>query len=489
MKAKFFLLLPCAAIFGCGSEREPDETYSYGPKQGSVIAAARANGVDERALLAAAFTQSNFGSELESVGRIPGSTRITPFGLYGNAAPGTAPDDLAANASSVAKSMRTRANESHPSHQFDWMLIAAETIVGARDDSPATQTQTKVVLNELIASYNQGFSTALPGGEIVTVPPASSPIIPEKLDTIRRRLMDITPQRTEFGTFLQGNLESEEYGEKALTEMPKVNLRWCAASAIVCLDYLRLTKDSSAHFMAYRSAEGGLQFVQLHSIKKDLKWSSGSAANTVSIVLTGLAGNKTNWRPDWLTWQDYVSLQKTTLGILKSFSTFLPPGSMSKNPIDHVREEKTQVAAALPPSPVGETQTNFTLPPFWDMALFADILKVENPEIESQISTSSDGVINTFPDTRASFDISTSKLVSQLSFYSDIKGTSENPSSWELIRRSSLKDGTQSYRLEEEFAERGLSNNEYRSVRIVARNKEGKPVGFKILTFRAMGLR
>jgi hypothetical protein len=301
--------------------------------------------------------------------------------------------------------------------------------------------------------------------------------------------MDIAAQRTEFGTFLQGNLESEEYGEKSLTDMPKVNLRWCAASAIVCFDHLRLAKDSSAHFMAYRSAEGGLQFVQLHSIKKDLKWASASATNTVSIVLTGLAGNKTNWRPDWLTWRDYVSLQKTTLGVLKSFATFLPPGSMSKNPVEHVREESAPVASIAPPSPVGDMQTNFTLPPFWDLKFFGDLLRVENPETENQITTPSQATINTFPDTRASFDFATTKLVTQISFYADTKSTTESPSSWDLVRRSSLRDGTQTYRFEEEFAERGISNNEFRSLRAIARNQEGAPVGFQILTFRAMGLR
>jgi hypothetical protein len=489
MKAHLGFVVPCAILAACGSKREPDETTNYGPKQSAVVAAARTNGVNERALLAAAYVQSNFGAELDSVGRIPGATRISPFGLQSNSGAATAPDDLTANASAVAKSMRTRANESKPSQPFDWLLITAETIVGSRDDSPTTQTQTRIVLNELIAAYNNGFSTALPGGEIINVPPATEPVIAEKLDSIRRRLLDIAPQRTEFGTYLQGSLEAEEYGEKNLTAMPKVTLRWCAASAIVCFDHTRLAKDSSAHFVAYRSATGGLQFVQVHSIKKDLKWNGGTALNSVSIVLTGLAGNKTQWRPDWFAWNDYASLHKITRGVLRSFATFLPPGSMSANPIDHVRLESAPAASVIPPSTLGDPQADFTLPPFWDMKFFGDIIRIENLSQTNQLMPLAQPGITTVTDTRASFEFSAEKDVSQLTFFGDAQPTAQEPSGWELIRRSSLRENTRAYRFEEEFATRGISNNEFRSLRVIARNKLGEPVGMQIVTFRAMGLR
>ncbi len=483
----FAVSCTAVAVCACGNSRDPDESIAnYGSKQNSVIAAAKANGVDDRSLLAAAFLQSNFGSELSSTGRIPGTTRTSPFGLYGDTSAGGAPEDLTANAMAVAKTIRVLANEAKPTEAFDWLALTAQVIVGGSNETPVAQVQTHLVLNELISVYNSGFTTSLSGGEIVSIPPAQKPVNVEKLDSARLSQLEPGNARSEFGMFVQGNPESEDAGEKLLKTMPKVILRWCPASALVCFDHLRYAKTSSAHFMAYRAAEGGLQFVQIHSMRKDLKWNDSTATNAITITLSGLAGDKPEqFRTDWLGWRDYVSIQKMTRAILRSFASFLPPGSLSANPMDHVTEDLGGAPAAT--GSLGTPRQNFSLPSFWDGKLLAQMLKIEDISSSNQVEATTPG-IQTFPDTRANFEMKFGKEASQVLFDADSGSTTPGVSAWQLIRRSDLRDTIRIYRFEEEFTTRGISGNEFRSIRVLALNRKGEPIGFRVLRFRLNGL-
>jgi hypothetical protein len=484
--ATFTISLSTLALVACGSKREPQESVAnLGSKQNIVIAAAKANNVDDRALLAAAFLQSNFGTETSSAGKIPGSTRTSPFGLHGDSTGGSAPDDLTANAMAIAKNIRVLANDNAPTDAFDWLVLTAQAIVGGSAETPVAQVQTRLVLNELISTYNNGFTTSLPDGEIITIPPAQRPIAVEKLLGARKAALDPGAARSEFGMFVQANPEAEDT-EKQLKTMPKVILHWCPASALVCFDHLRYSKNTSAHFAAYRAADGGLQFIQLHSMRKDLKWNDSTATNAVSIMLTGLAGETpAQYRSDWLNWRDYVSIQKMTRAVLRSFASFLPPGSLSGNPMDHVSEDTA--STPITGGTLGGLQQNFSLPPFWDGKLLSEMLKIEDISISNEVEPTTPG-IQTFPDVRGEYQFKFGKNVSTIAFDVDNGARTKTDSAWELIRRSNLRDTNRAYRFEEEFTNRGISGNEFRALRVTALNARGEPIGFRIVRFRLNGL-
>ncbi len=488
MKSSSFCMLSLAtlALVACGSKRDPQESVAnLGSKQNIVISAARANNVDDRALLAAAFLQSNFGTETSAASKIPGSTRTTPFGLHGDSTGGSAPDDLTANALAIAKTIRVLANDNKPADAFDWLALTAQAIVGGSTETPIAQVQARLVLHELISTYNSGFTTSLPDGEIITVAPAQRPIAVEKLIGARKAALDPGAARSEFGMFIQANPEAED-SEKQLKTMPKIVLHWCPASALVCFDHLRYSKNTSAHFAAHRAADGGLQFIQLHSMRKDLKWNDSTESNAVSIMLTGLAGeNPGQYRPDWLNWRDYVSIQKMTRAVLRSFASFLPPGSMSANPMDHVSEDNA--SAPIAGGTLGGLQRNFSLPPFWDGKLLSEMLKIEDISISNEIEATTPG-IQTFPDVRAEFQFKFGKNVSSVVFDVDSGARNKSDSAWELVRRSNLRDTSQARPFEEEFTNRGISGNEFRALRVTALNARGEPIGFRIVRFRLNGL-
>jgi hypothetical protein len=486
MLTRYAISLGAIGIAACGSKRHPEESVAnFGSKQNIVVSAARAHSVDSRSLLTAAFLQSNFGSELSSASKIPGSTRTTPFGLHGDATSGSAPDDLTANSMAIAKTIRVLANENNPTDAYDWLVLTAQAIVGGSNETPIAQVQTRLVLNELVSTYNSGFATALSEGEIITVPPAQKPISVERLEGARKAALDPGSARAEFGMFVQGNPEAEDT-EKQLKAMPKIILRWCPASALVCFDHLRYSKNTSAHFMAYRAAEGGLQFIQLHSMRKDLRWGDSVTNNSVTITLSGLAGETpAQYRTDWLGWRDYASIQKMTLAVLRSFASFLPPGSLSANPMDHVTEDLG--SSPISSGTLGGASQSFALPAFWDGKLLSEMLKTKDLNASNQVEAPL-LTIQTFPDVRAQFDFRFENDVATVMFYADTGSRNINESAWELIRRSSLRENTRTYRFEEEFTNRGISGNEFRSLRVVALNRAGEPIGFRIVRFRLNGL-
>jgi hypothetical protein len=174
-----------------------------------------------------------------------------------------------------------------------------------------------------------------------------------------------------------------------------------------------------------------------------------------------------------------------TLAVLRSFASFLPPGSLSANPMDHVTEDLG--SSPISSGTLGGASQSFALPAFWDGKLLSEMLKTKDLNASNQVEAPL-LTIQTFPDVRAQFDFRFENDVATVMFYADTGSRNINESAWELIRRSSLRENTRTYRFEEEFTNRGISGNEFRSLRVVALNRAGEPIGFRIVRFRLNGL-
>ncbi len=474
------LLALCTAsvlLTACGDDNfETDRPISKrSSKAAAVRSAARANQVDERALLVAAFTQSNFGTELSATGQIPGVTRTSPFGLVGNSTRGTVPQDLAANATSFARAVRDQARLTRPQQPFDWLVLTAHVIVGSNQASPLGQIQVRLVLNELISRYNNGFSSLLPSGESIVVPPAKHPIEVESLDPKRRAILKMPEKGSDVDTVWNGNGDAGDAVNRP-RDLPKIILRWCPASTLVCFDHLRFTAESPSHYMAFRGADQTLQFVQMHALDKDLRWYGSTANNAISITLTGLIGEKQETlRPESFDWGAAVSLQRLTLSILKSFENRLLTGTLG-NPSQFVVTEngKDPTLPNLTLAPDGSI--SMAMPQFWDSRFFSDLLMTPSPMPTSTIALAKGTTTRRFPGGSVNLVFKTDKSVSQLHFYADKAPTSPEDPMWELIRRSSVRPG-KSYNFREELAVSGAFGQGQRSLKVVSLNEQGQPNG------------
>jgi hypothetical protein len=481
------LSLCTAAVMlaACGGDNfETDNPISKkSSKAAAVQAAARANQVDERALLVAAFTQSNFGTELTATGQIPGVTRTSPFGLVGNSTRGSVPQDLAANATSFARAVRDQARLTRPQQPFDWLVLTAHVIVGASQTTPLGEIQVRIVLNELIARYNTGFTSLLPTGESVSVPPAKHPIVLERLDPKRRAILEIPGKTGDVGATWSGNGDAE-VADKYVTEIPKIILRWCPASTLVCFDHLRFTTETPSHFMAFRGADNTLQFIQMHPLKKDLQWYGSPANNAISITVTGLVGEKPETlRPESFEWGSAVSLQRVALSILKSFESMLSPGALGSDPSQFIVTEDGKNPALPNLTLAPEGSISMAMPQFWDSRFFADLLKIPSPENKNTISLAKGSTSGKFAGGAVNLVFKTEKSVSQLHFYADKTAATPADSIWELIRRSAIRPG-KDYTFREDLSVSGAFGQDQRALKVISLNAQGQPNGMMVLRLR-----
>lgn len=268
------LFLALASLGGCGSERKKLQTgRSTGKVENAVNSIAAEKQISPRILLVAAHTQSNFGAPSD-----PALMRQTArASYYAMPIASTGPidgNDITANTRLLAGKMSEIAKASPPQKPFDWLVVAANVIVGqVADDPNVRDLEIRSVLVELISSYNRGFS-AIAAGDTIALPPLpeQQQIVTTNLDERQIQYINGFRFRKDYGSdfFLAGPSQAN-VTEKDKSTTPRLLLIWCPAGNLICLDSYRTNKDSPVHFLVTQSLDGQLETTQYYPISQDLQ--------------------------------------------------------------------------------------------------------------------------------------------------------------------------------------------------------------------------
>lgn len=311
-----------AGLSGCGKEENNDDggNSAQGREQ-SIKSAAREHDIPEQLMLAAAYSQTHFGlrNSQPNLNLVDGSQNVF-FNMDESA---DAPQDMYESAKRFAARVKENAEKtsSIPKNDqiFDWIYLIADSIVGkqpeacakdlkaegcAYDTADARKMGRHLVMSELFHTYNNGYLASIDGKVSLMEKQEASKVFREsKLSPTQRQRFSKQVLNNEVLSNL--NAEVPRAGKGPL----KVVIRWCPGSAFQCYQQARKSSENSAHFLLYHSIDDGLDHIKLHDVKNDLRWNEKVANDTITFMLTGLAGTSPETlNPEWYDWNDYARL-------------------------------------------------------------------------------------------------------------------------------------------------------------------------------------
>ncbi len=504
------------AVYGCvqlscaAEKKANNPGIETGPRVSAVIETAHDKNIDERVLLTTTYVQSNFGYNIpRPENKLPDSNRGHIFGLSQARNSNLSPTDFDVNLKFFAEKLKTNAALRPPRDSFDWYWLAAQTIVGENVADPNLKDiSIRLVLLGLIDTHNKGFAALLPNNENFVLPPADeSQIIDlKKLDAGQGRYVSNFRFGKDFASdlFVAGRKEAET--QKPIPEKPKpdalptdkppqpaefptIVINWCPASTLTCFEHLKSTVDSPTHFFSYKGRNGEREVIQFHDINKDLNWYGTTRTNTVSLTIAGPAGTtRDDLRPDWIDWEDYMSIKQTIQSIVMQISRDIP--GLVSAPIGETSWLKTHVVEAapgfhlaptLPASKIG--QPDFTLPLFWDSKLFRELLERNlMPRNFSQVRVETPSVGQVFEGTQAAFSIYPDPETTSLEIYQDSENA-EFGKSWDLISKADISLADPRFDDTHNFRNPGANGTGARAIKIVCRKQDGTLLGTRVVRF------
>lgn len=501
----WLLAVPCAAFLGplsgCADEKkQAAPRATKGAELSALDAAAKESGIDVRYLVTAAYVQSNFAADAAHKEQGPqAAERDLIFGMPLVGQPPGTPDTLEARAKVLASQMSERAKKHSPSTSFDWLLCAAQVLVGDTEKDPNIRDfQVRMVLLQLIEAFNSGFAVLAPNSQAPDiVPPASEKerVDIKTLDAGRSRYVTgFRFDRNVAAELLVTSNPSAVAGPRQTGDFPKVVLRHCPGSALACFDHFRKSKDTGAHFLAYRTSPGSLELVQFHDVSKDLAWYGKPQDDSIVIVVAGLSGvTASTARTDWLDWEDYVALRRVLVDIITQTARTL------RLDIDAVLQGNTFKPAFLDATvkelfkepeetaPIPKGKSGFLLPATWDSGLFREVLRLTTePRLFGQIRVDAPKVGQSYNGNRAFFAFYPDTEAAEIQLFQDKAGTPGNP--WDLILKRDYSPAQQRFDYTHEFRRKGVTGTNVRSVKIVARAADGRVLGTRIVRFSLTGI-
>lgn len=496
-----FLLMPLAApsLSACSSQavKEAPE-FSGGPVGRAIRMAAAETKMDERALFLAGFTQSNFGTDARHVsGPLPsGEGRTALFGLRAEDLGKERSDDLYGNARALGQKVAGLAKERPPRDTFDWLLLTAESISGrpSENGDDIRQANVRLVLMDLIRVHNAGFSTTV-GDESVIVEKAEQDKVIDirNLDEGRARYLSQFRFNREYGTdsYLPGN-PAALAGDKDPNVTPKVELRWCPRSTLLCFEHLRQAENGASHFMLFQGDRGQTEILQMFDLTKDLHWFDGARKDIISLTIVGAAGLEAqSLRANWFDWEDYVGLRQVVRDVLQETIRRFQrqdPEPKLKDPA-FLRAQVVENLAWPADEAEAKNGWHFPLPVFWDSELFGELIRQPNaPKRTSlvRVQSPSDGQV--IEGTSVSFRIFPDPQSSEVSIYQDRQGATPGQP-WDLILKREWEAGKAEFDFSHVFRSQGAAKNQTRAVKVVARKADGSLLGTRIVRFTLKGIK
>lgn len=469
MRMAAIWLATATLLASCGrSERGGQDSDPGLGTRGLVVSRiAQERGIEPRILLAAAYTQSRLGAGVESVKALPGTARATPFGLVGEGTTGKPSDLLAESAGRLADAIQAAALEGNATTALSWLSLTAEAIVG-----PSMRVQRRIVLEDLVRTYNEGFVLILPDGELITLAKAATPI---QISGETQSTLGSGIDWPEKGESFPGTAEAE-VSTRGHAQAPRILFRHCGASALACLELLQRTVTTPSHFMAFRDAQGRLRLVQMHGLDKDLTWYDAVAEDIISVTLTGFAEDRNvGTDPSWFSWHDYVQLRGMVQDLLTVGRAQRGQGpSLGGAALSSFVLLESATATVLE-TPAG--QPRFALPAFWDSELMVNVLDGTVPG-----DCASDAVKVANP--LATVLLPDGNLLLQLSAGAGARFMAADlltaANTWELIRRTEA-NGTELINFQEKFSSPEGNNARLVSLRFRALDAQRRTCGFQIV--------
>ena len=457
-----------------GGSPAPVSTAAY------VTSVAEAQGIPTRTLFAVAYSQSQFGLQSQTSGASQNLLLSPNRNDYFGFLPPQKSADFRESTQIFAKNLGIAAQQNHPQKPFEWLLLSAKIIAGDEPDVNLRDTTTRLVLQDLVHTSNNGFTVLLPKDEIISLPP-----VPTN-ETISEAQMNLDQRRyfTDFRLGPEPIARVYAEGSKNAVSRTRLNhdqvnveIRWCPGNLISCFEHLRQTSESPSHFLYYKNHRNIGDLIQFHTIKKDLNWYGQALENTVSITVIGFAGlNSKAYTADWIDWEDHVALARFSDEILAEL------GVSTNDLATKVREKWRDDA---PPG-----KPNFVLSKLWDSLLFHDILtnhdnlrdvspvKVEFP-LSGQILNSREVMFRIYPGTDGGGGT--------LTLYQDSEHGAPGEN-WDLILKTDLAPLQRMAQVSQRFEKPGVSANSARAVKCEVRDNSGKLIGTRIVRFLLPGL-
>jgi hypothetical protein len=477
--------------FNCGSDnREKKNDQFSGPRSKAILLAARTQGINERALLTASWVQSQFGLQKNlAKANSNGSDRTSVFDVREADFKGSKLQDLGESASALAQKIKELAKSQPPKDGFDWLVLTSTAVVGDVGAAPLKEISLRITLTELINTYNAGFTAILPENEVFVMPAAhpSERIELAKLNKGQSRYL-VNDLRYGANTFVEGPKEARRE-ERDKSAVPRILLRSCPGSALRCFDALRNSTETPVHALLYRGKNGERDFLQFHPIGFDLNWYGETAKNVITIAVSGLAGSETpeTMSPDWLDWEDYVSISQSVREIYQNLRGDLPdevigsaldPANLKKNVLS------SQKGVALPDVPTTPAASpEFALPTFWDQELFQSLLALEAaPKPVSKIQIESPKPGQVFAGPLVTFALFPDPESAWVEVYQDER----NPQfgkSWDLILKRDYAPNMGIIEFRHSFKLKGATKNKGRAIKVVSKNINGQILGSRIIKF------
>ncbi|MEY4066048.1 MAG: hypothetical protein RIR26_2256 [Pseudomonadota bacterium] len=485
------------ALSGCSgkpAEKPPTQEQVYGQRIGRVLQLAGELGVKERHLMAAGYVGGYFGltDGQKNQRWLAESGRSPSLGLDLRKNPELRQLGFRAQMDVLARDIQDRAERQQPTNDFDWLALIAQAMAGDFEPDPNIRSlQIRMVLMELIEASNAGFSAALNEREVYTLPPAGDE---ERIDL---RLLDPGQLRLINGNrfptdgladlFVEGNAKARTGANITAGKAPKLVLRLCPSTALLCFDALRKTSTMGAHFLSYKALNGTRETVQFHDPKFELSWFEKPQPDTITLMIAGTTGaTRETSRTELFDWEDYVALRS----VIRRAAGRLTQDIMTDNPSAVQREFiRSSVQETLGMLDENAEPPQFPLGATWDSDLFRELLASEmTPKQTSQIKveqpihgqtiagTVIEGVV--FPDEESG----------QIQVYQDSPEASGNGTPWELVLKRDLDPRQRRFPFSHEIRRIGLNGNQLRALKFVSRRSDGSLLGSRIVRLKVEGI-
>jgi hypothetical protein len=456
---------------------------------------ARQQQIAPRVLLAAAYSQSSFGQPSDP-GLMQAAGRPSLYALPIATTGPIAGNDVVANSRLLAGKMAEVARASSPADPFDWLVIAANIIVGqVTEDTNFRDLALRSVLLDLVATYNRGFSTVT-GTDTIALPSLSEneQIKASDLDERQSQYINGFRLRRDFGSdFFLAGPDLGSVAEKDTNTVPRLLVIWCPSNNLVCLEHYRTNKTTPVHFLATRSMDGGLETTQFYPVAQDLVWYGNTLKNTTILAVSGLAGRtRENFRPDWLAFNEYASLRVIIRNIFdQTLRKFFGPEQADKMLADantfrsNTSEFRTPAKDQLGFEPP-EGASDYGLPVFWDSDVFFEVLTAERPSrIKEQMLISSPAVGQEFSNSDVPFRITLTDDIRMIEIYQDFIPTAAHKSPWDLAIKREVNPQTRKIEtFTHPFTRPGSLPSNHRAVKIVARGEGGELLASQVIRFQ-----
>jgi hypothetical protein len=499
-------LLALILTASCATEQKklPPKT-SVAPREAQITRISKAEGIDRRILLTAAYTQSNFGRPSDP----DLAAKSTRASFYAMPIASTGPidkNDVESNSKLLAARISEMAKADQPKDPFDWLVLAAHSIVGqATDDPNIRDLALRTVLVELIETYNNGFTTSAREGDDRELTITVSPL-PEQQQIRYNNLNERQVQyingfrfRQDFGAdFFLAGPETARAAEKTALEAPHLLLVWCPGGNLVCFEHFRKTSDTPVHFLATHTLEGQLESIQFHPVLNDVSWYGKPLENVIVVAIAGQAGRTPEtFQPDWLDFEEYSSLRRLLRNVLdqtlrKFFGAveaekLLSDPAFIRSVIKEFRPAVREEWAIQRP----EGEPDLSLPYFWDSDLFWEVMESNRPpRAREQLLIAQPKIGKEYTTVDVPISLLLTEDVRLIEVYQDAPFAGPDAQPWERVIKREVNP---SIRRKEEFTHPftrpAALSGDHRAIKIVARGSGGELLSSQIMRFAVKGLR